>query len=111
LNASRAASWKPCPWSAEAAIREPGAPVILVCRSLGERDDVVEATGAQVELCEGDGGAGRGLELLDDVDRALEVLLVLTKLSERDADRVSADDSSAKIPRRLRARLASRGTS
>ena len=47
--------------------------VVLVPHPLGELDHVVPAFGLGVELGERDRGVGRRLELLDDVDRAVEV--------------------------------------
>ena len=48
--------------------------VVLVLHPLGQLDHVVPAAGLGVELGERDRGVGGRLELLDDVDRAGEVI-------------------------------------
>src|SRR5689334_7818404 len=63
--------------------------VVLVLDAFGQLDQVVPARRLRIELGERYGRVGRRLELLDDVDRALDVAAVLLQLGERQTDRVS----------------------
>src|SRR4051794_10830685 len=58
--------------------------VVLVLHALREFNHVIPALGLRVELSERDRRVGRRLELLDDIDRAGNVSLVLLELGERE---------------------------
>ena len=65
--------------------------VIFVLDAFGQLDQLVPASGLGIELGERNGRVGRRLELLDDVNRAFDVTVLLLQLGERQADRVSVN--------------------